>query len=591
MGRVLQQKCKAIRSMNFENELDSFVKKNLEAFVQECKAKREELSHSLKPWIQPSKYQINVPTRGSISVKRNIGVYDTESNMIIKQYTGFSAAYSVVEFLTKLGHASEIGLCNKQNVKDHIIAMHKIPELLLFGYKWLYMDDVRAGKYKINKSNAVVKKICKISNSVMAEYESISDAFKAWLDAVGKSVGSASSIKDENKSQMFFEKCYLDGQGSIDEQEWVRVQRPNVAVPIPAPAKPVAMEICKVQPSATGTDSSKNNTTEVKASVKMESVRTVSNIKSIEAVGGSTVIQKSTLIVSNVSIKDCASVDANPESLIEIEKVSKPTPIPVKEQTSELKNQDAANQSVLKSSKESADVTNVKVKGSRPIPLISTVDSSNSVGAGDSTRTVKSTDKACVTSINTSVTIGNKKLEQGAQRIISAIKPQGEVPAHSSPNIQPSQEPTVGLNQSYSEQLITIKPLGDIPTHSLPNIQPSKKPTVVLNKAYSEQTSAIKPPGDAISTHISPNMQPNAAVGLNTSHTEQSETTPTRSAIDIDLAASLLDFARTASTPDSRSVASTPDSGKLLPVKKRAIGNISGDKIDGPDSKRPHGIP
>ena len=106
MGQVLKRKSQVIRHVNFENDLDPFVSNNLEAFVDECKTKREELSHSLKPWIPTSKYSINIPTRGS--TRRAVAIFDKDSNMVIKQYSGMAAACSVAEFLSKLNYKSEI---------------------------------------------------------------------------------------------------------------------------------------------------------------------------------------------------------------------------------------------------------------------------------------------------------------------------------------------------------------------------------------------------------------------------------------------------------------------------------------------------
>ena len=223
MGQVLQRKAAVIRLASFDAELDPFVRKNLDVFVEECKVKRQELSNSLKPWIPTSKYSINVPSRGG-SNKRAIGIFDKDTNMVIKQYTSFSAAFHVAEFLTKLGHKSEIKTSNKQKVKEHIIAMHDTPSLLLFGFRWLYMDNIRSGNFKAAKklSNAVVEKRCKISKCVLEQYISVEKAYRGWLEDSNNCVG-VSQPHGSQRTIEHFRRCYLDGDSAIDEKEWVWV--------------------------------------------------------------------------------------------------------------------------------------------------------------------------------------------------------------------------------------------------------------------------------------------------------------------------------------------------------------------------------
>ena len=229
MGQVVRRKCAVIQKASYEVDLDPFVTKNLDLFVDECKEKRMELSNSLKPWIPSCKYQINIANRGNTKAKVIVGILDKDTNMVIRQYTSVSASFAVTEFLSNLGHASEVETSNKQKIREYIRAMQVDPSLTLFGYRWLYMDNIRSGKFKLSAkvADAIIQKQCKISKAVLEEYSSIEDAHKSWLNALSKCVGVTESI-GEDKSVEYFQKCYLDGGDSLDAQEWVRIKKETI---------------------------------------------------------------------------------------------------------------------------------------------------------------------------------------------------------------------------------------------------------------------------------------------------------------------------------------------------------------------------
>jgi hypothetical protein len=229
MGQVVRRKCAVIQKASYEADLDPFVTKNIDLFVDECKEKRMELSNSLKPWIPSCKYQINIANRGNTKAKVIVGILDKDTNMVIRQYTSVAASFTVAEFLTNLGHASEVETSNKQKIREYIRAMQVDPSLTLFGYRWLYMDNIRSGKFKLSAkvADAIIQKQCKISKAILEEYSSIEDAHKSWLNALSKCVGATESIC-EDKSIEYFKKCYLDGGDSVDAQEWVRIKKETI---------------------------------------------------------------------------------------------------------------------------------------------------------------------------------------------------------------------------------------------------------------------------------------------------------------------------------------------------------------------------
>jgi len=225
MGQVLRRKCSVVQKISYQSDLDPFVMENVVLFVDECKVKRMELSNSLNPWIPASKYQISIPSRGPSKAKTIIGIFDEDTNMIIKQYSSVAGSFIVAEFLSKLGHKSEVKTGNKQKFRDYIRAMQAESSLTLFGYRWLYIDNVRSGNFTLApKGLAIIQKQCKISKAVLEKYNTIEDAHKSWLYALSKCVGIADS-QGADRSVEYFQRCYLDGESSLDAQDWVRVKK------------------------------------------------------------------------------------------------------------------------------------------------------------------------------------------------------------------------------------------------------------------------------------------------------------------------------------------------------------------------------
>eukprot|EP00557_Chaetoceros_sp_GSL56_P013489 CAMPEP_0176482820 /NCGR_PEP_ID=MMETSP0200_2-20121128/3582_1 /TAXON_ID=947934 /ORGANISM="Chaetoceros sp., Strain GSL56" /LENGTH=2163 /DNA_ID=CAMNT_0017879167 /DNA_START=38 /DNA_END=6529 /DNA_ORIENTATION=- len=227
MGQVLQRKFSVIRLASFENELNPFVTQNFSKFVDECKVKRQELSNSLKPWIPKSKYHITIPSKGPSS-KTIIGIFDKDTKMVVKQYTSITSACSVAEFLSNLGYKPEIGTTSKQRVREYIMSMQENPSLLLFGYRWLLMDNIRSGNFKLEDkpSSAIIQMKCGVSNSVLEEFDSVNGAYERWLSVINSHV-SILKIKDFEKSIDYFLRDVVDEHRALDCMKWVRINVPD----------------------------------------------------------------------------------------------------------------------------------------------------------------------------------------------------------------------------------------------------------------------------------------------------------------------------------------------------------------------------
>lgn len=241
MGQVLQRKFSVIRRASFEKELNSFVRQNLNIFVDECNAKRQDLSNSLKPWIPKSKYHVNISNKGPAN--KTIAIFDKDTKMVVKQYTSITSACYIAEFLSNLGHKSEIETASKTKVREYIMSMQENPSLLLFGYRWLLMDNLRSGNFKLEDkpSSAIIQKKCKISKSVLEEFDSLECAYESWLSAINICI-SILQLKDFARNVDYFLRHFLDGNSTVDSVEWVRIN-------VPVGPKATVVDITNPNPS------------------------------------------------------------------------------------------------------------------------------------------------------------------------------------------------------------------------------------------------------------------------------------------------------------------------------------------------------
>mmetsp|Transcript_9266 Transcript_9266/g.13761 ORF Transcript_9266/g.13761 Transcript_9266/m.13761 type:complete len:296 (-) Transcript_9266:1485-2372(-) len=84
---------------------------------------------------------------------RAVGVFNTKTNMIVQQYTTLNNACKACIYINQeLGYDAEICI-REHNVKQVVRSSSADPSRTLFGYRWLFMDDLRLGRVVFGKSD------------------------------------------------------------------------------------------------------------------------------------------------------------------------------------------------------------------------------------------------------------------------------------------------------------------------------------------------------------------------------------------------------------------------------------------------------
>lgn len=156
MGAVMQTRCSVMKMTNIDSKLTDFVKQNYQSFVQKCEA---DLQNSVsqgaeKDWIPSSKYQIHNAHAGRGVIgnmkKKPVGIYDPDTKMVIKQYSSINIALNVYHFLVSHDHKSGLKSSNNAILRQYINASPSDPSIKLFGYRWMAMENIRSGSFKID---------------------------------------------------------------------------------------------------------------------------------------------------------------------------------------------------------------------------------------------------------------------------------------------------------------------------------------------------------------------------------------------------------------------------------------------------------
>jgi hypothetical protein len=212
MGAVMQIRCSVMKRLNINSKLSSFVTQNFQLFVQKCEADLQQSLSNVteKNWIPPSKYEIhNTATgRGIIGHKRKkpVGIYDPDTKMVVKQYSSINIALSVYDFLVSKNHKSGLKSSNNVVLRHCINTSPNDPSIKLFGYRWMPMENIRSGSFKIDGEVATIVDEANVNN---VELNSNSDMN-----------GSGTNTKNDCNSK---EKCEIsvDNDAGNDENKGI----------------------------------------------------------------------------------------------------------------------------------------------------------------------------------------------------------------------------------------------------------------------------------------------------------------------------------------------------------------------------------
>eukprot|EP00804_Cyclotella_cryptica_P013435 CCRYP_005173-RB/>CCRYP_005173-RB protein AED:0.11 eAED:0.11 QI:59/1/1/1/0.5/0.4/5/2459/1160 len=248
VGQVHMVRWKAYYEKVIEDRLPPNVQANLEEFRAVFK---EELD---------SKIQVRILTATNPTNRANItfAVFDPITKKVVKQYTSKSAAVRAAMALKKAGYACEYELDDK-NVKSIIEKSSKEASTLLFGYRWMTMDCLRSGEFKLEEKttctdnetpfpvrsdslassffqddalmspsagNIVVLKEDTASGCEMRGFDSEEAAYKDWLETCATAVHLDPSIASDMST---FQQHFLHGTKTINGVAWKLAERSEAA--------------------------------------------------------------------------------------------------------------------------------------------------------------------------------------------------------------------------------------------------------------------------------------------------------------------------------------------------------------------------
>jgi Bromodomain/Homeobox KN domain/PHD-finger len=138
---------------------------------------------------QKARHKISVPNRGS-KCRRAIAVLDPDRGRIIKIYSSLQAASAAIDLFLGLKYECERELGGPEiypKVRVFVKDGAKDPSFLLFGYRWLWLDELRSGKVSFKKeSGSALRAVVESSTKTKKLKKSLSSVH-------GSSEGSSSN--------------------------------------------------------------------------------------------------------------------------------------------------------------------------------------------------------------------------------------------------------------------------------------------------------------------------------------------------------------------------------------------------------------
>ena len=226
----MSKKCHVIRGVSLDQHFTDFIRQQLGMYVSQCKQDRQDATRNVnisktKAWVPRSNcnFKISAVKRG---MKKTVAVFDPCTSMVTKQYTSMHSAGTAAIMMEKNGNEAEIPVLTINSVKLHIHKSAQDPSLLLYGYRWMFLDDIRSGNFALSLKklkNATIRKVCTVSETVLGEFESIENAHKDWLEF--KKIRMA--VLDENEEDdtiQYFEEKFVRGNNNIDDIVWEKIE-------------------------------------------------------------------------------------------------------------------------------------------------------------------------------------------------------------------------------------------------------------------------------------------------------------------------------------------------------------------------------
>jgi hypothetical protein len=152
MAEVQRRKFGNIRKSSFDHLISDAVKDQVKTYVQECEQERKKIVPTSNIAASPGhraqgKHKITVPVTMNRTA-RSVAVLDPDTGLLVKIYNTIKTACTAAAFLANLGHEVEYTPFGEGTLRTLLRKSHAEPDSLLFGYRWLYLDDLQGRKVR-----------------------------------------------------------------------------------------------------------------------------------------------------------------------------------------------------------------------------------------------------------------------------------------------------------------------------------------------------------------------------------------------------------------------------------------------------------
>lgn len=168
MANVHKRRVQSFRRQSFEDLLSKAVKENVEQYVLLCDKERAKSSSQTDIRSAPATNEEKllrtirprgtgqIPARGVFNAaSKIIAILDPSSGRIVKVYSSMTAAKQACKSLSNLGHKCEWETLDLKSI-IHQGALD--PSVLLYGYRWLQLEDLRSNRVSfVNASHNAIE--------------------------------------------------------------------------------------------------------------------------------------------------------------------------------------------------------------------------------------------------------------------------------------------------------------------------------------------------------------------------------------------------------------------------------------------------
>lgn len=175
MAEVQRKKYQKIRERSMDHLLSDEVKQRVDEYVSACERERSKIVRMEKDASLPPTLERRASGgRNKITVarcvtSRMVAVLDPETGLLVKIYSSLKSSCLAALFLVGLGYPSEFPELLEKHVRSIVRRAAQEPSLLLFGFRWLYMDDLIGRKVKFGATTSAPADVDKAEPSCHVE--------------------------------------------------------------------------------------------------------------------------------------------------------------------------------------------------------------------------------------------------------------------------------------------------------------------------------------------------------------------------------------------------------------------------------------